>query len=163
MRVPDPIGAELGAVRASTGDPFGNDIPTHITLLPPTAVSSEQRAAFGHHLAAVSATQPTFDVRLAGTASFRPVSEVVFVVVARGGEQCRRLAEQVCAGPVVSPSPFEYHPHVTLAHGVPSPELDRVQREQEGFSASFRVAEICLYEMSDATPWRLHARFPLRG
>ncbi len=163
MRVPDPIGAEIGAIRAATGDPSGNDIPTHITLLPPTSVTNEQHATFGEHLAAVSAAQPVFDVRLSGTASFRPISEVVFVVVAGGADRCRGLAAQVCAGPVVSPSPFTYHPHVTLAHGVASHELDRVQEEQKRFSASFRVAEICLYEMTDATSWRLQARFPLRG
>ncbi|MGB5951589.1 MAG: 2'-5' RNA ligase family protein [Ornithinimicrobium sp.] len=163
VHVPDPIGAQVADIRAAMGDPLGSQIPTHITLLPPTRVTTEQHAALGQHLADVAARHRAFEVHLSGTDTFRPISDVVYVALAEGVEECRSLATTVCGGPVASPSPFAYHPHVTLAHDVGSEELDRVQAEHQGIHASFSADDLCLYEMSDEGPWRLQARFALNG
>lgn len=157
------MGAEIAAVRAAAGDEFGYGIPTHVTLLPPTTVTAEQRVQFVQHLHAVTSAHRAFTVQLAGTGTFRPTSDVVFLALADGDDQCRSLADDVCAGPVPSPSPFAYHPHVTLAHGIAPPLLDQVHSAQRGFAASFRVDDVCLYEMSESQVWRLHSRFPLGG
>lgn len=162
VHVPDPAGAQIAAIRAATGDLLGNHIPTHITLLPPTRVTREEHAALGEHVARVADAEASFAVHLSGTGTFRPISQVVYAALSQGVGRCRSLAEQVCGGPVASPSRFAYHPHVTLAHDIDSAALDRVQAEQDDFDASFTVDELCLYEMSEHTPWRLKARLGLR-
>ena len=52
------------------------------------------------HLAAVAASVAPFEVVLRGTASFRPVSPVVYVPLVEGGEQCGRLEQLVRSGPL---------------------------------------------------------------
>lgn len=164
MHVPDPVGAQIADIRAAVGDPLGSHIPTHITLLPPTRVTTEQHAALGQHLAEVAARHRAFDVHLSGTDTFRPVSDVVYVALAEGVDECRSLATTVCGGPVASPSPFAYYPHVTLAHDIGPEELDRVQAEQRDFEASLAVEELCLYSMTEAAvSWQLQSRFALQG
>ena len=66
-----------------------------------------------------------FDIELRGTGTFRPVSPVVFVQLARGIGGCERLEQRVRPGPLTRDLPFPYHPHVTVAHDVADEALDR--------------------------------------
>ena len=98
IAVPDPWGAELERWRASFGDPQAHAIPAHITLLPPTEVAADRLAAVEAHLSTAAAHVPAFDVHLRGTGTFRPVSPVVFVALARGIGGCERLESAVRSG-----------------------------------------------------------------
>ena len=51
------------------------------------------------HLAEVARCHPPFDMHLSGTGTFTPVSDVVFVAVARGIGNCELLANDVRRGP----------------------------------------------------------------
>ena len=65
-----------------------------------------------------------FDLHLAGTDTFRPVSEVVFVAVARGVGSARGSPPTSAPDRWPAPLTFPYHPHVTVAHDVPTDMLD---------------------------------------
>ena len=69
--------------RTKCGDPQAGLVPPHVTLLPPTEVPAADRAAVTAHLAQVARCHPPFTMHLSGTGTFRPVSEVVFIAVAR--------------------------------------------------------------------------------
>ncbi len=63
-------------------------------------------------------------MHLRGSGTFRPVSPVVFVPLARGISECERLEAQVRSGPLARETLFPYHPHVTVAHDLDEPALD---------------------------------------
>ncbi len=140
--VPAPYGPVLRTVRERVGDPAAALIPPHVTLLGPTVVEPEECADVRKHLATVASRYRPFVLRLAGAGTFRPVSPVVFAEVIEGAVECRRLAEEVRTGPLAQDLRFDYHPHVTVAHGVDEADLDRAEGELAAFEASFVVHRI---------------------
>jgi 2'-5' RNA ligase len=161
--IPPPEGEYLQRCRAEFGDPAARRIPAHITLVPPTPVCSATYPAFVDHCASVTAARAPFDVVLRGTGTFRPVSDVVFIQVAKGVSDCERLETELRAGPVRRDLDFYYHPHVTIAHNVPPSALDRAFHELADFTTSFTVDSIHLYELGDDEVWRPVKVFPLQG
>ncbi len=161
--VPDPIGSQVAAVRAAVGDELGAAIPTHITLLPPTIIDARQHMTFDEHLRGVAHTRGPVLIGLAGSDTFRPVSDVVFLAVGRGAQDCADLNAQVCSGPVSTPSPFAFHPHITLAHDLSEQILDRLAATYHDVDESFTVGEMCLYELTPDAEWRVGERYPFTG
>lgn len=152
--VPEPYGGELQGWRKEFGDPLADAIPTHLTLVPPTVVEEEVLREVDEHLSGVAAGFWPFDIRLRGTATFRPVSPVAFVVVARGTGECEQLEARVRSGPLYRELRFHYHPHVTVAHDLPDEVLDRADRELTGYDAAFRAWGFSLYEHGPDGVWR---------
>ncbi len=160
VEIPDPWGRSIEAYRESFGDPLAGTVPAHITLLPPTSVPLSHVSAVHAHLHRVARAAAPFDVLLSGTDTFRPVSPVVFVRVARGAPGCDGLQQAVRTGPLVRELAFPYHPHVTVAHHVDDEALDRALETLRDFTASFRVTSFCLYEHGADGVWRPEHRFP---
>jgi 2'-5' RNA ligase len=152
--IPEPHASVLQAFRESFGDPLARAIPTHITLLPPTAVHGDDLAPIDDHLRKVATAQRPFEVHLRGTGTFRPVSPVVFVHLARGISDCERVEAQVRSGPLARELTFPYHPHVTVAHDLPDEVLDRAYADLAAYDASFRVWGFSLYEHGPDAVWR---------
>lgn len=154
IAIPDPYGAELQRWRESFGDPLAGAIPTHITLLTPTAVDSAKLDDIEEHLRLVARHERGFPIRLSGTATFRPVSPVVFVAVTEGYLACERIEGRVRGGPLAQALPFPYHPHVTVAHHLPEETLDRAFKELANYEAEFSVWGFSLYEHGLDGVWR---------
>ncbi len=159
--IPEPYGGELQGWRRAFGDPLADAIPSHITLLPPTEVVAAELAVVEKHLTAIAAAGAPFHVHLRGTATFRPVSPVVFVVVAQGISHCEMLSKAVRTGPLPGGLSFPYHPHVTVAHHVPDQALDRAFAELADYEAGFDVTAFSLYEHGADEVWRPRRSFPL--
>ncbi len=151
--VPAPWGAQLQGARSDYGDPLAPYVPAHITLLGPTEVDADQRPDFLAHLDRAARAVSPFRVVLRGTGTFRPVSQVVFVQVAEGISACERLEAAIRTGRYGDPLRFPYHPHVTVAHDVPEPELDRAFTELADFTCAFHVDAVRLYERRDDGLW----------
>jgi 2'-5' RNA ligase len=156
IAVPEPYGSLLQERRAGFGDPAAHGIPTHVTLLPPTEVDAARLPAVRAHLAAVAAAGRAFPMRLSGTGTFRPLSPVVFVQVVEGASACSWLQRQVrdASGPLARELAFPYHPHVTVAHGIPDEAMDRAYEELAGFEAAWTVGSFALYEQGSDGVWR---------
>lgn len=161
--IPEPWATVLHDARARVGDPAADLIAPHITLLGPTAVRQADLPAVREHLASITAEEPGFDVHLRGTASFRPVSPVVFVQVVEGIGPCERLESRIRTGLLAQELRFHYHPHVTIAHEVPDAALDQAFADLADFDAQFRVDSIQVYEHGDDGQWRVLDSHPLRG
>jgi 2'-5' RNA ligase len=161
--IPEPWRAQLDEQRLASGDPMAPYIPAHLTLLGPVTVepSAQARAEVEAHLAAVAAAHRPFHVRLAGTGTFRPVTQVVFVTVDEGTEHCVRLAADIRSGPLDRVLAYPYHPHVTVAHDVPPDALDEVYATLADFEASFLVDGFTLYEHGPDGHWHPQRRFDL--
>jgi 2'-5' RNA ligase len=163
VQVPDPWAQLLVEWRSKCGDPQATLVPPHVTLLPPTEVPAADRTAISAHLAQVAAAHPPFDLHLAGTDSFRPVSEVVYVAVVRGIAECARLAADVRRGPLARPLTFPYHPHVTVAHDVPTDMLDMASTGLSDLRAEFQVTSFTELEQLPGGAWSVAREYPLTG
>jgi 2'-5' RNA ligase len=159
--VPDPYGSLLREKRAEFGDPMAETIPSHVTLIPPTEVADAELDVVRGSLERASAALPPFPMRLRGTGTFRPVSPVVFVAVSQGISYTEMLAKCV-RDALDSPEPeFPFHPHVTVAHNLDDPSLDRAYEELADFECEFTVSEFALYHHEDASGWVPQQAFAL--
>jgi 2'-5' RNA ligase len=163
VSVPEPWAQLLVDWRTKVGDPQASLVPPHVTLLPPTEVRVRERAGITDHLADVARRHPPFDVHLSGTGTFRPVSEVVFVAVARGIADCELIAADVRTGPLARPLNFPYHPHVTVAHDVPGDMLDVAYDGLAELHAEFRVTSFTEFEQLPDGAWAVSREYPLTG
>ena len=161
--IAEPYGTELQKYRAEFGDPMASPILTHVTLMPPTEVADEDLAAIDDHLLAVAARFPSFRIRLRGTATFRPISPVVFVPLAEGISFCEVLQSQVRSGPLEVALRFPYHPHVTVAHDLEKEALDRAYDALSEYDCAFDVDAFSRYEHGADGVWRPQRSFPLAG
>ncbi len=160
VAIPEPWASELQDYRTSVGDTTAAMIPTHITLVPPTEVAGGLQA-IEDHLGSAAATVASFPVQLRGTGTFRPVSPVVFVSLAKGISQCERLADAIRRGPLMTDLAYPYHPHVTVAHDLPDPQLDRAFEELAAFECEFSVTDFHLYVHDPELGWQPTRNFPL--
>jgi len=158
--LPEPYTTELQAWRERLGDPNASGIPPHVTLLPPTALPDESLPAVEEHLRRIAAAESPFEMHLRGSATFRPVSPVVFVPLVRGISECERVEQQVRSGPLARELSFPYHPHVTVAHDLPEEALDRAFVELASYEARFTVWGFTLFEQGRDEVWRPQRDFP---
>ena len=161
--LPEPFNSELQRWRERLGDPNAARIPPHVTLLPPTDVPSESLTDIEEHLRTVAMQEQDFDIRLRGSATFRPVSPVVFVPLVQGISECERLSEKVRSGPLDREVRFPYHPHVTVAHDLPPDALRRAFDAVHGYEACFRVWGFTLFEQDVDGTWRPQRDFVFGG
>lgn len=146
--LPEPHATVIERWRARSGDVQAGRIAAHVTLIPPTRIDAEQADSVVAHLAGVAAQTPAFTLSLAGTDSFRPVSQVAFVRVADGTEgatQCMALEESLRTGLLGAPREYPFRPHVTVAHDVDDAALDEVCDGLSDFVARFVVDRFSLY------------------
>ncbi len=159
IELPEPFRSELTGWRERLGDPSAAKIPPHITLLPPTPIADDLLAKFADHLAGVAAAHQPFTVRLAGSGTFRPTSPVVFVVLVEGAPACARVQQDVVSGPVAPQLVFPYHPHVTVAHDLPEPQLDAAYAALSGYAAEFEAVVFDLRLRDGEGYWRAGREF----
>ena len=163
IAVPEPFADELQGLRESFGDPLATVIPTHVTLLPPTQVRAGELGLVQRHLEGVSAAGRPFHMRLRGSGTFRPVSPVVFVQVAEGLVECEQVERRVRSGVLARELAFYYHPHVTVAHDVPDPALDRAFDALRDYEAAFAVESFSLYRHGADGLWRVEDEYAFGG
>ena len=154
IAIPEPWASELQDYRTSIGDTTAAQIPTHITLIPPTELDEADIEPIAEHLASAASSVEPFDVHLRGTGTFRPVSPVVFVTLAEGISQCEQLAHAVRQGPLDVELQYPYHPHVTIAHHLDDPALDRAFDELADFECRFAVDSFSLYVHDQQIGWQ---------
>jgi 2'-5' RNA ligase len=157
--IPEPYGGELQVRRAAYGDPAVSGVPAHVTLLPPTEVEPAELAGIERHLTEVAADHRPFSMRLRGTGTFRPVSQVVFVQVTDGTPECVALEAQVRSGALARELQFPYYPHVTLAHDLDEPTLDAAYRDFAEYEAAFELGGFGLYQQRKDGDWKVRRVF----
>ncbi len=161
IAVPEPYGSLLQQRRAGFGDLAAHAIPSHVTLLPPTEVGAS----------ALHAVRPRIwppSPRRAGR------SRCGWRAPARSGH-CRRWSMsrspkahrsaphcRSTSDPARSCGQLEfpYHPHVTVAHGIPQEAMDRAQRELADFTAVWTVTGFSFYEQGGDGVWRTLCEYP---
>ncbi len=171
LDLPEPHATVVQRWRTRSGDVQAGRIAPHITLIPPTRIDAAQADSVVAHLGAVAGQTGAFTLNLAGTDSFRPVSQVAFVRVADGAggaEQCVALEESLRTGPLGAPREYPFRPHVTVAHDVDDATLDEVCEGLSDFVARFVVDRFSLYvhqppTTSSGARWAIERHFPFGG
>jgi 2'-5' RNA ligase len=153
IEIPEPHASVLSGWRKRVGDELGAVIPPHVTLLPPTPIERSELPAVHTHLAKSAEAGHPFPMHLFGTGTFRPMSPVVFIQVARGIADCEGLQRLVRSGPLTRELEFTYHPHVTVAQDIPDEQLDAAYDGLASFIARFPVDHFSLFERAPAGAW----------
>lgn len=161
--IPEPYGRELQAWRERLGDPNAKRIVPHVTLVPPTQVDTDRLSEIEEHLRQVAEEEVSFEIVLRGSATFLPVSPVVFVPLVQGISECERLESKVRRGPLAREVRFPYHPHVTVAHDLPPDALHHALDTVRGYEARFRVWGFSLFEQDLDGTWRPQRDFVFGG
>jgi 2'-5' RNA ligase len=102
-------------------------------------------------------------MHLSGTGTFRPVSDVVFIAVARGIGDCELLAGDVRRGPLARSLSYPYHPHVTVAHDVAPDMLEFAYSGLADLSAEFTVEHFTEFEQTASGAWTVAREYRLSG
>ncbi len=160
IALPEPVAADLAHWRAKVGDEGARKIPPHVTLLPPTRIDVGTLPEVRRHLGDVAAGVAPFEMHLRGSGTFRPVSQVVFVVVASGVSYCELMEAELRSGPLERDIEFPYHPHVTVAHDIPAAQLDEAYEGLAGYDARFTVDRLTCFEQLVDGAWRPSLEFP---
>jgi 2'-5' RNA ligase len=163
IAIPKPHSTVLTNWRRRVGDPAADLVWPHVTLLPPTPLDGETMPAVEKHLTEVASASRPFDMHLAGTGTFRPMSPVVFVQVSRGVGDCETLEQAIRSGPLARDLNFPYHPHVTVAQEVDDTALDAAYDGLGDFVARFPVDSIVLFSRDCDQRWHWHTEYPLGG
>lgn len=160
--VPEPWATQIKVARDRYGDPQADFIPTHVTLLPPTSIPFQKLLEIDAHLMDVANDMWPFRIQLRGAATFRPVSQVVFVPLVEGISGCERLEKSVRKG-LGHRRRFPFHPHVTLVHDLPNAVLDEAFEDFSEFKAVFVADRFSVYQQSPEGEWELLKDYRLLG
>ncbi len=85
----------------------------HVTILPPRPIAVSPDEAWDYIYPAIR-DFPAFEVKTAPVEIFDCTS-VIFISLATGREELRRMHDALNRGPVGFAEPYTYHPHITLA------------------------------------------------
>lgn len=162
LPVPEPYGGELRARRIGYGDVQAKMTPTHVTLLPPTELAAAAFPEVDRHLSRVASRGRPFRMRLHGTGTFRPITQVVYVRVGEGRQECIDLEAGIRAGVLDRELQYPFHPHVTVAYELAQERLDAAYVDLAGYEASFDVSGFTVYRQdAPETPWEPVRTYPL--
>ncbi len=160
ITVPDPWASQIRQIRSDAGDPLARTIVPHITLVPPVLIAKEDVPAVLEHVRAVAGRGAPFVVEMARSQTFRPVSPVVYLELARGADALGSLHDDLrsAGGPLAGPPRFPFHPHITLAHGVADGALDEAATAGDSVRGTFLAQRISVHCLVEDGSWvRLEA------
>lgn len=161
--VPEPLASRVREVRSAAGDQGASVIPTHVTLVPPTQVAAAELDLVIEHVREVSSRSAAFELILQGTETFAPITDVAYLRVHKGAQQCALLQEALRTDPLVRELDYPYHPHVTLAQNVGEHARERAREAIGVVDAPIDVASISLFAQPQGQPWAPLEVFTLGG
>jgi|SRR5215469_3239265 len=113
--IPDPLGCFLDDLRRELVP--GCNPHAHVSVLPPRGLSVPWNTASEQARALTEVWAP-FNLELTSVEVF-PATEVIYIEIGRGAAEMRRLHSAMNSGALDWNEPFVYHPHITLAQGIP--------------------------------------------
>ncbi len=146
--VPDPLGRFLDALRREL---VPHDNPrAHVSVLPPRPLSVDWSVA-SRQVRTLTDLATPFDIEL-GEIQVFPVTDVIYLELASGASELRRLHSAMSQDALAFREPFAYHPHLTLAQEIENQEVETmrataVRRWQEyNGPRRFRVERVVLVQ-----------------
>lgn len=156
--VPQPHRETLRAWRQDYGGEATAPIAPHITLVSGSYLNSWEKAAA--QVRRVASTVQPFSIELGAAQSFRPASDVVFLPLDRGADECWELHRGLLGDALRHESAFAYHPHLTIAQNVPAAQLDAAQAALGDARLAFTADHIQLFDTRGGD-WNFSEEIPL--
>ena len=153
--IPEPLAGFLDRLRQElVPNCF---LRAHVTILPPRPLSSDPEPAWESIRKRATQFAP-FEIQL-GNIDLLPVSDVIYVRIAAGGEAMQRMHAAMNTGPLAYQEEFPYHPHVTLGQELKPDEVDELlhvarRRWAEcSFPKTFRAEKIVFVQRTRQNQW----------
>lgn len=142
--LPAPYGEYIRNFRIASGDKSASLCPSHITLLPPTPIDNNDLDVILENLKKAVSSLKAFWIKLNGVGTFTPVSNVSYIKVVYGNDECQVLHDRILESDLINSSSqrFSFHPHVTIAHDVNEDVLKVLENEFRNFNAAFICSKI---------------------
>jgi 2'-5' RNA ligase len=135
----------------------GCNLHSHVTFLPPRHLKSDRSTAW-NTISAVCERWSPFSIELTDVELF-PGTNVAYLALGDGRMLVEEFHRQLNQGPLHFTEPFAFHPHITLAQGVPECDVCDVRElavrrwgEFQG-ERSFLVDEIAFVHNVAGTEW----------
>ena len=158
--VPSPVLEVLAQWRRDFGPAQAAAIAPHVTLVSGSFVHSWHDAA--EHVRQCAAAAAGFEVSLGPAATFRPASDVVYLPLRAGADDCWALHRALVGEKLRHESAFAYHPHLTIAQDLPAARLDAAQAALSEVDLSFTADRVQLFD-THAGQWTLREEIALAG
>jgi 2'-5' RNA ligase len=129
-----PLGAFLDDLRRELVP--GYNPHAHVSVLPPRPLQADWRDASKQARSLAEGWTP-FDVELTEIGIF-PVTNVIYIEIGKGASDLASMHRAMNQGPLGFDEPFPYHPHSTLAQGIPTGLVTEVYELARGRWRDFR-------------------------
>ncbi len=162
--LPEPLASFVDGLRREIQP--GCTARGHVTLLPPRPLHSDVELAMAE-IAAVMEDEFTFDIELGKVCMF-PASKVIHLSIGDGSARLIHLHRLLNRGICGHLEMFYYHPHVTLAQGIPEQDVPRAKAIAEDRwdiyegPRVFGVERVTLVQNTESNQWRNLREFTLR-
>lgn len=151
LELPAWLAGHVQDWRARQGE--GRGVPPHVTVfITQASADPEGRREQIEALRCVCRGVPARSLRLGGTGSFRPLSQVAYLDLQDHDAAALAALHARCCEVLPDASPFEYRPHVTLVQNAPDEVLERALRDFSGLSAQIPLSRLCLFQ-GDLSGW----------
>jgi 2'-5' RNA ligase len=163
--IPDPLGGFLDDLRRELA-PHCNP-HAHVSVLPPRCLSVPWSAASEQARTLTEGWAP-FEIELTSVEVF-PATEVIYIEIGRGALEMRGLHSAMNTGALECNEPFVYHPHSTLAQGIPHDQVEEftatARRRWAAYTGSrvFRAERAVFVQNAGDNCWIDLAEYSLGG
>ncbi len=153
--IPDPPAGFLDALRLELTP--GCKPRAHVTILPPRPMTDEVQGAI-RIIAEESRILTPFWVEI-GDVNIFEESYVVYLEIVRGAQELCDVYRTVNRGPLCYRENFSYHPHITLAQGIPAEqaaaaaELARERWAKYRGPRRFLISSLCFVQHVAPSIW----------
>ncbi|WP_334122175.1 2'-5' RNA ligase family protein [Glutamicibacter sp.] len=142
--VPAPHRETLRTWRREFGGEATEPIAPHITLISGSYLNTWEKAAA--QVRQVASNLQPFRISLGAARTFRPASEVVYLPLLAGAQECWELHRALLSDALRHESAFAYHPHLTIAQNVSAQQLDAAQAALTQVTIEFTADRVQLFD-----------------
>ncbi len=118
--LPNPLGSFLNGLRQELVP--GCHLRAHVTVLPPRQIQSSEAA--WHQLQRQTPDFSPIELELGEIEVFEKTN-VIYLAIRRGHDRLKDLHSYLAHSALEFQEPHEYHPHITLAQGLPEEKVKR--------------------------------------
>lgn len=167
LLLPEPVAAEVHGIRRACADPALEQVPPHLTLVPPVNVAEADLAGALQVLRDAAAEAEPLRLLLGPPETFLPVEAVLHLGV--GGEDpalegLHALRDRAFLPPLARPLAHPFVPHVTLCSSGTPGWIEQAARTLVAYEAEVTIGRVHLLQelaLEDGRRWQSIADVPL--
>lgn len=163
---PEPLAAQVEALRSALGDPRRVDLPAHLTLVPPIDLDGDRSAQLPDVLRSVARGVEPFTLHVGPATTFAPRTMTLHLGITGDLERLGALRDALRVAPLDRPDEHDFVPHVTLLQRARADQIEAGTTLLAEPLGEWHVGSLHLLERlrPDSGPiWHAVAQEPLGG